>query len=74
MQPELTAAAAEGKGTDPFARARARFPNDRLILTLDHRDGVKTMMRVPPEASWHPLLPPEQIVEIHAPDGQRPGE
>ena len=52
--------------TDLFARARARFPQDHLILALDHRDGSKTMFRVEPTASWYPLLPDEQIVEVRA--------
>ena len=69
MQPELSAVAAEGKGTDPFTRARALYPNDRLILALDRRDGVKTLFRVAPGSAWYPLLPEQQIVEINPIDG-----
>jgi len=69
MQPELSAVAAEGKGTDPFAVVRREFPDDRLILALDRRDGVKTLFRVAPGSAWYPLLPEQQIVEINPTDG-----
>lgn len=72
-QAELSAEAAEGKGTDPFARARAAYPNDRLMLALDRRDGSRTLFRVEPSSAWYPLLPPEQIFEIHPTDGTGPG-
>lgn len=68
-QPELTAAAAEGKGTDPFEKLRALHPGARLVLFLDRRTGSSFTMAVPPSSPWHELLPPEQIAEIlpHAP-------
>ena len=62
QQPELSPAA---PAPDPFARARERYPHDRLILALDRRDGAKTMFRVDASSRWYDLLPPQQIVEIH---------
>ncbi len=70
-QPELTAAAAQGKGTDLFARARHAHPNDRLILLVDRRpghEGERHMLAVDPALPWGRLLPEEQIVEIYAPE------
>ena len=66
MQPELSAVAAEGKGTDPFAAVRREFPDDRLILFQDRRNAVSFVMRVPPTSPWYPLLPPEQLTDIVA--------
>lgn len=63
-QPELTAAAAEGRGTDRFAEVRAAHPHDRLILFHDRRTGLEFTMAVPPSSPWHALLPPEQETEI----------
>ncbi len=72
LQPELTAAAAEGKGTDPFAEERRAHPDDRLILFQDRRNAVSFVMRVPPTSPWYPLLPPQQIADIvPAGDGHR---
>ena len=72
MQSELTAAAAEGKGTDPFAAERRAHPDDRLILFQDRRNACSFVMRVPPTSPWYPLLPPEQIADIvAAEDGRR---
>lgn len=68
-QPELTAAAAEGKGSDFFAEAREQHPDDRLMLFHDRRTGRQFTLHVPPSSPWYPLLPPQQEVEITAPDG-----
>jgi len=70
MQPELTAAAAAGKGTDLFARARAAHPEDRLIIFHDRRSGRELVIAVPPTSPWYALLPAEQEVEITVPDGK----
>lgn len=67
-QSELSAAAAEGKGTDPFAEVRAQHPEDRLMLFRDRRTGRQFTLRVPPGSPWYPLLPPEQEVEIRPTD------
>ena len=69
-QPELTATAAAGKGTDLFARARTAHPEDRLILFRDRRGGSEFVIAVPPTSPWYPLLPQQQEVEITAPDGK----
>ena len=69
MQPELTAAAASGKGADPFADARALHPGHKLIECLDRRSSRRFVMAVPPTSPWYPLLPDTQQTEIHATDG-----
>jgi len=68
-QPELDAAAAEGKGRDLFAAARAAHPEDRLVLFRDRRSGREITIAVPPTSPWYPLLPAQQEVEITPPDG-----
>ena len=72
-QPELTAAAAEGKGRDLFAATRERHPFDALILLTDRRpghEGERHMVAVPGGSRWGQLLPPQQEVDITAPDGK----
>jgi len=71
-QPELSAAAAEGKGTDLFAAARAAHPEARLVLFHDRLSGREITIAVPPSSPWHALLPPQQEVELRhtAPDGK----
>jgi hypothetical protein len=74
-QPELDAAAAEGKGRDVFAEARAAHPHARLILLVDRRPGHEnerqTLAVEPGSANaWDRCLPDEQLVEITAPDGK----
>lgn len=73
QQPELTVGAADGKGTDLFAEARAQHPDDRLMLFRDRRTGKQLTLRVPPSSPWYPLLPPQQEVDITAPDGRPTG-
>jgi hypothetical protein len=75
-QPELDAAAAEGKGRDLFAAARAAHPHARLILLVDRRLGHENeqqMLAVEPgsDHAWDRCLPDEQLVEITAPDGNQ---
>jgi len=70
-QPELTAAAAQGKGTDLFAGAHHAHPQDRLILLVDRRpghEGERHMLAVDRTSPWGQLLPNEQIVEIQVPE------
>lgn len=69
-QPELSAAAAAGQGTDPFAEARAAHPEDRLVLFHDQRTGRRFTLAVPPTSPWYPLLPAQQETEIT--DGRPP--
>ena len=69
MQPELTAAAAQGKGADPFAEARALHPGHKLIEFHDRRSSLRFVMAVPPTSPWYPLLPDAQQAEIQATNG-----
>jgi hypothetical protein len=69
MQPELTAAAAEGKGPDPFAEARALHPGHKLVEFHDRRSSRRFVMAVPPTSPWYALLPDAQQAEIQAADG-----
>lgn len=73
-QPELSAEAAQGKGADPFAGARAEHPDDRLMLFRNPRTGLEFVMAVPPSSPWHALLPPEQHIEIQHADGSERSE
>jgi hypothetical protein len=68
QQPELSADAAEGKGKDLFAAARAQHPDARLVLFHDRRTGERFTMAVPPSSPWHALLPPQQEVGLTDPD------
>ena len=47
---------------------RRTITADRLILFHDRRTGIEFFMAVPPSSPWHELLPPEQDVEIRAPE------
>lgn len=66
IQPELSAAAAEPKGIDPFAAARAAHPEDRLLLVIDLRDESRVMIACARGTAWYELLPPQQVVTVHA--------
>lgn len=71
-QPELSAAAAQGKGTDLFAEARAAHPGAKLILAVDRRpghEGERHMLVIEPGSrnAWDRCLPDEQTLDLYPP-------